>query len=111
MNTCVTKFMSCDVLATHTVRKSGVTLVDFRKDAKKYCIKRLSSEFKFETAYDYLKDKPKWLQDANHHQTDGKVGKKKIRSTPAKAIAKIRASDGEEKVVGEKLRAKKRPED
>ena len=64
MNTCITKFLSCDVLATHTFRKSGSTPADFRKDAKKYYIERHDAEFKFETAYDYLKDKPKWLRDA-----------------------------------------------
>ena len=52
LNTCITKFMSCDVLATHALRKSGSTPADFRKDAKKYCIERHDAEFKFETAYD-----------------------------------------------------------
>ena len=40
MNTCVTKFLSCDVLSSHTLRKSGATPKDFRADALEYYIKR-----------------------------------------------------------------------
>ena len=92
MNTCVFNFLSRDVLSTHTVRKYGATPADFRMDALKYCIKRHISEFKFETAYDYFKDKPKWLRDAAQHKRDGKVTKKKTRWTQGKEVDKIRAT-------------------
>lgn len=61
MNTCVTKFLACDILSSHTLRKSGATPANFREDALKCFIERHHHEFKFETAYDYLKDKTKWL--------------------------------------------------
>ena len=102
MNTCVTKFLACDILSTHTIRKSGATPAMFRADALKYYIKWHRSEFKFETAYDYLKNKPKWLRDIRQHKTDGKVAKKKTRSTPLKETEKLKASDDEEEVAGEK---------
>ena len=108
MNNCVTKFMSCDVLATHTLRRFGSTPANFRKDATKYDIQRHSSEFKFEIAYNYLKDKPKWLRDAGQHHTDGKAIKKEIKSTPAKDAEKIKASDSEDEVVRDKPAGQKR---
>ena len=107
MNTCVTKFLSCDVLSSHTLRKSGATPKDFRADALEYYIKRHHHEFKFESAYDYLKDKPRWLRDAAKHKQDGKVSKK-TRSTPLKEVETLRASDSEEEVVGDKPPGQKR---
>ena len=101
MNTCVTKILSCDVLSSHTLRKSGATAKNFREDALEYYIKRHHHEFKFEVAYDYLKDKPRWLRDAAQHKLDG-TGTKKTRSTPLKEAEKLRASDSEEEVVGAK---------
>ena len=107
MNTCVTKFLSCDVLSSHTIRKSGATPEIFREDALKYYIERHHQEFKFETAHDYLKDKPRWLRDAAQHKQDGKAPKK-TRSTPVKDTVQLRASDSEEEVVGDKPPGQKR---
>ena len=56
MNTWAMKFLACDNLATHTVRKSGATPKEFRDDARKYYEKRHKAVFKYESAYDYLKD-------------------------------------------------------
>ena len=100
MNTCVMKFLACDNLATHTIRKSGATPKEFRTDARKYYEKRHKAVFKYESAYDYLKDKPKWLRDySQHNKADGK---KKRRSTPGDTNEKLRASDSEEEVVAPK---------
>ena len=45
------RFLACDILATHTVRKSRATGADFRDDAWKYYIKKHDSEIEFETSY------------------------------------------------------------
>ena len=101
MNTCVTKFLSCDVLSSHTIKKSGETPENFKADALKYYLQRHHHDFKFETAYDYLKDKPRWLRDAAQHKQDEKAPKKS-RTTPKKAGEQLRASDSEEEVLGDK---------
>ena len=100
MNKEVTRFLSCDILATHTRRRSGATEVEFRQDALKYYHARHKGEFKFESAYDYLKDKPKWLRDISQHTK--KDPKRKARTTPAKPTEKLRASDSENERVGSK---------
>lgn len=100
MNKEVSRFLSCDILATHTVRRSGATAAEFRADALKYYIARHNSEFKFESAYDYLKDKPKWHRDvAQHTKVDGK---KKTRTTPRKPSERLRTSGSENERVGAK---------
>ena len=100
MNKEVTRFLSCDILATHTKRRSGATEAEFRKDALKYYQARHKGEFKFESAYDYLKDKPKWLRDISQHTKTN--GKRKSRTTPGKSNEKLRTSDSETARVGSK---------
>ena len=101
MNKDVNRFLSCDILATHTKRRSGAGPAEFRVDALKYYVAKHKSVFKFESAYDYLKDKPKWLRDlAQHTKTDGK---KKTRTTPGKPTENLRASDSENERTGAKV--------
>ena len=106
MNREVCRFLACDILATHTYRRSGATAEDFRADARKYYLARHQSEFKFETAYDFLKDKPKWLRDLNQHAKGD--GKKKTRTTPAKPTEKLRTSDSENEGPGGKVSGQKK---
>lgn len=63
MNREVCRFLACDILATHTVRKSRATEAEFRADVKRYYIKKHACEFKFESVYDSVKNKPKRLCD------------------------------------------------
>ena len=106
MNKETMHFLSCDILASHTVRRSGATAAEFRADALEYYIKRHRGEFKFQTVYDYLKDKPKWLRDCAQQKRD--ASKRKARSTPAKHQDDMRMSDSEEEQVGPKVPGQKK---
>ena len=55
MNTEINYFLACDIRASHTVRRSGARLGDFRKDARKFYVEKYKSVFAFEGPYDYLK--------------------------------------------------------
>ena len=67
MNTEINYFLACDIRASFTVRRSGATLVDFRKDARKFYVEKYRGAFAFEGPYDYLKSKKKWLVDTAQH--------------------------------------------
>ena len=106
MNKDVSRFLSCDILATHTKRRSGAGPEEFRADALKYYVARHKGVFKFESAYDYLKDKPKWLRDvAQHTKADGK---KRTRTTPGKPTDALRTSDSENERTGPKVPGQKK---
>ena len=79
MNLQVMRFLACDIQSTHTLRKSGHGVEEFRRDAMLYFFERHHKEFTFLTVYDYLKKLPKWLTDtAQHAQAAAKAKKRTI---------------------------------
>ena len=56
-------FLACDIRASYIQRRSGASEEDFRIDAKLFYVEKWKKDFTFESTYDYLKSKKKWLRD------------------------------------------------
>ena len=79
MNTQVMRFLACDIQSSHTERKSGHGVEEFRVDALAYFKARHTKDFAFQRVYDYLKVLPKWLTDtAQHARTMAKSKSNKL---------------------------------
>ena len=91
MNLQVMRFLACDIQSTHTERKSGHGVEEFRSDALKYFKSRHhNKDFAFQTVYDYLKDKPKWLIDTGQHART--AAQAKVRSLARKKRERMQVS-------------------
>ena len=105
MNLQVMRFLACDIQSSHTERKSGHGVEEFRVDALKYFKARHTKDFTFERVYDYLKVLPKWLTDtAQHARTVAKAKTNKLvrRKRERMQVSGSDTEDSIEKGLGQK---------
>ena len=105
MNAQVMRFLACDIQSSHTERKSGHGVEDFRVDALAYYKARHMKDFAFQRVYDYLKVLPKWLTDTAQHART--VAKQKSNKLARKKRERMQVSESDsegsiEKGLGQK---------
>ena len=106
-------FLACDIRASYIIRRSGATVENFRTDAKRFYVEKWRRDFTYETTYDYLKSKKKWLRDQAQSargiaaEQKEEAGRKRKRGSGYRKKDNIRAEDSGTEDSGEKVPGQK----